>query len=152
MTDIRIDAPGAGQWVMDRAGGVFMPVYDHSFTRHDRRDGSIRGGFVLCQYLGASMAVHCAGDDKHWCNRELLWVVFYYAFVQLNCIKLFAPLRSDDDRKMAMWLRAGWALETVLTDAYALGVHMMVLTMVKDACPWLNYQPKEWRVGHKEAA
>lgn len=146
MTDIKINAPGAGQWVMDRAGGVFMPGHDNVFSRH-REDGAIRGGFVLAHYLGASMTVHCAGDDKHWCNRDLLWLIFHYAFVQLGCIKMLCVPRSDDHRKLTMWLRAGWQLETVVKDVFAPGVHMMVLFMTKDTCPWLNYQPREWCAG-----
>lgn len=153
MTDIRINMPGAGKWVMDRVGGVFTPLYDHSFTRH-RADGAVRGGFVLCQYLGASMTVHTAGEDKHWCSRELLWLVFHYAFIQLGCSKMICPTRSDAHDKLAMWTRAGWELETIVRDVYAPGVHMMVMTMTKASCPWLDYEPQEWRSLHcsKDAA
>lgn len=140
--DIRIDEPGAGQWVMDRCGGAFSPLHDHSFTTH--RDGQIIGGFVLCQYLGNSITVHMAGDDKFWCSRDLLWLIFHYAFEQLGCYKALAPLRSDQHRVIAMDTRAGWNLEAVVRDAYAPGVHMLILGMTKASCPWLKHTPRSW--------
>jgi RimJ/RimL family protein N-acetyltransferase len=150
---ILIDEPGAGQWIMDRCEGVFRPGMDHSFSSHDTdKDNKILGGFVLNQYLGASMSVHMAGDDKHWCNRELLWLVFDYAFNQLGCTKMLAPVQSDNYAAISQDLRAGWHLETVIRDVYAPGIHMMVLAMAKDDCPWLDYKPKTWVSNAKRKA
>jgi hypothetical protein len=145
VTDIRINAPGAGDWIMSRVGGVFTPRYDHSFARF--LGSNVRGGFVLTQYLGNSMTVHMAGDDKRWCNRELLWLVFHYAFIQLGCSKLLSPMAADDEVSMPMQIRAGWQIEAVVKDVYAPGRHMLVLTMSREACPWLNYRPKDWQDG-----
>lgn len=149
MSDIRIDAPGAGDWIMSRVNGRFDSAVDHSFSSHDG-SGAVLGGFVLCQYLGHSMTIHMAGDDAQWCSRELLWLPFHYAFTQLGCGKMLAPVRSDNYDALSMDLRAGWELETVIHDVYAPGVHMMVLSMVKATCPWLDYTPKQWRVGAGE--
>jgi hypothetical protein len=142
MREILIDAPGAGDWVMKRAEGIFTPGYDHSFTTH--RDGVLLGGFVVCSYLGNSVTVHMAGEDKHWCSRNLLWAVFNYTFDQLGCYKALAPLRSDHHRIIAMDMRAGWGLEAVVRDAYAPGVHMLIMGMTRATCPWLKYSPKSW--------
>lgn len=150
MRDIRIDEPGAGQWVMDRVGGAFNHAVDHSFTSHD--GDHIIGGFALSHYTGASMSVHMAGEDKHWCSKDLLWLVFHYAFVQLGCIKLLAPVRSDNFSAISMDLRAGWHLETVIRDVYEHGVHMLVLTMTEKTCPWLAHEPKAWRANNRRAA
>lgn len=150
MRTILIDAPGAGSWIMDRCEGVFNPLLDHSFSSHD--GAQMLGGIVLGQYLGASMLAHMAGEDKHWCNRELLWLVFDYAFNQLGCIKVLGAVRSDNHRAISVDLRGGWHLETVIGDVYAPGIHMMVMTMTKASCPWLNYQPKEWRANYRRVA
>lgn len=148
--EIRIDEPGAGEWVMDRAGGgIFNPDADHSFSSH--RDGQILGGFVLAGFFGSSWVMHQAGIDPHWCSRELLWLVFHYAFVQCGCTKVVGLVPSNNHHAMATNLRGGWILEAVIRDIVAEGIHMMVLTMTKDQCRWLNYQPKHWKSG-KEAA
>lgn len=150
MTDVRIDAPGAGQWVMDRLGGVFTPGFDHSFTRH-AEDGSVRGGIILSNYVGGSITAHMAGADKRWFNRELAWLVFDYAFNQLGVHKMLAPISSKNSRILAIDMRGGWTLEAVVQDAYAVGEHMMILTMTKATCPWLRYQPKQWRSNRRVA-
>jgi hypothetical protein len=149
---ICIDAPGDGQWIMERVTGVFTPELDHSFAVHvDNDDGQILGGFALCQYLGASITIHVAGTmGKRWLTRELLWLVFDYAFNQLKCRKVIAPVRSDNYLGLSMDFRAGWNLEAVIHNAYDDGVHMMVLTTTKDKCPWLNYKPRKWRSGAVE--
>lgn len=145
MSDIRIDAPGAGEWVMQRAEGYFRDGWDHAFTSH--RGDKILGGIVLSGYLGGSIAVHMAAEDRRWCSRDLLWLAFHYAFEQLQCIKVLAPLRSDNYKALEINLRSGWQIEAVLRDAFP-GAHMLVLSMTKDACPWLDYSPRAW----KEAA
>lgn len=151
MSSIRIDAPGAGDWVMDRVDGAFFPGHDHSFTTHDD-EGEIQGGFVLCQYLGVSATIHAAGNRPiRWCSRELLWMVFDYAFNQCGCRKLIAPVRSDNHYAMSMYMRAGWDIETVIRNVYPTA-HMLVLTMTKDTCRWLDYNPRTWRSGKEPSS
>lgn len=140
--EILIDAPGDGEWIMQRVAGVFVPRTDHSFATH--RDGQILGGFVVGSYFGRSMTVHMAGEDKHWCSRELLWLIFEYAFNQNNCHKMVTPVRSDNALALSLDLRAGWQLETAIDDLYEPGVHMMILTMTREQCRWLNYRPRQF--------
>jgi RimJ/RimL family protein N-acetyltransferase len=141
---IRIDAPGAGAWIMRRCEGRFSQDTDHSISNW--RDGKIAGGFVLSDYTGASMTVHMAGDDEHWCSRDLLWMVFHYAFVQLGCRKLIAPVRSNNYAALAIDLRGGWRIEAIVRDAYP-DAHMFLLTMDREHCPWLKIKPKGWIYG-----
>jgi hypothetical protein len=151
MTDLRINEPGAGEWVMARLNAVFTPKQDNVFSSYDS-DGNIMGGFVLSHFIGGSITVHMAAQDKHWCSRDLLWIIFHYAFEQLGCYKMLTPLSSKMHDVIAMDLRAGWVLEAVVRDAYAPGEHMLILGMTKEACRWLNYKPKHWVPGKQEAA
>jgi hypothetical protein len=142
---ILINAPGAGKWIMDRVQGAFMEERDSSITTHDD-EGNIRGGFAFCDYLGASMTVHMAGNDEKWCSKDLLWMAFHYAFVQLGVRKLIAPVASNNYHALAIDLRGGWKLETVIEDAYP-DAHMMVLTMTRASCPWLRIIPENYGSG-----
>lgn len=142
MVDVRIDAPGAGAWIMERAEGYFRDGWDHSFSTHE--DDRILGGFALVGYLGASMTIHMASDDTRWFSRELAWLTFHYAFVQLGCRKLIAPVRSDNYLAMSLNLRAGWQIETAIRDVFP-NAHLMILSMTQDTCPWLDYKPRQWR-------
>ena len=74
MREIRIDSPGAGDWIMERAGGYFRDGVNHSFSTHRldaNGDGVILGGFALVGYTGAAMTMHMAGRDKSWFSRDL---------------------------------------------------------------------------------
>ena len=149
MIEIRIDEPGAGEWVMNLSGGSFNPNGDHSFCSF--KDNEIIGGFVCAGYFGASWTMHQAGIDPRWCSRELLWMVFDYVFNQTNCIKAVGLVRSDNHRALATNLRGGWILEAVLRDMFGPGIHMMVLTMTREQCRWLDYKPQHWK-SNKAAA
>ena len=149
MREIRIDAPGAGDWIMQRAGGVFTPSHDHSFATF--RDGRIVGGFALCSYLVASMTIHAAGSDEKWCSRDLLWMVFDYAFCQLGLHKLIAPVPSSNTRALKVDLQAGFIVEALITHAAADG-DLMLLTMTREQCRWLAITPRRWRVGSLKVA
>jgi len=140
--EIRIDDPGAGEWLSEQAHGLFTPGRDHTFTSH--RDGKLLGGFMVQHYIGNSMQVHAAGISKYWASRELFWLVSDYIFNQLGCYKAIAMIRSDNDSSLAFTLRAGGSVEAVIKDAFASGVHLVMVTMTKDACPWLDYKPKRW--------
>jgi hypothetical protein len=74
-----------------------------------------------------------------------MWMVFHYAFNQMRCTKLFAPVKSDMYDVISMDLRAGWRLETSLRDVFDDDTHLLILSMTKDTCPWLDYTPTKWR-------
>jgi RimJ/RimL family protein N-acetyltransferase len=146
---VRIDEPGAGAWIMERVGGFFSEGRDHAFSSH--RGDQMLGGIALTDYLGGSMAMHMAGEDTRWFTRELAWLAFHYAFEQLGCHKVFGPVQSDNYRALATNLRGGWTIEAVLRGAFG-DADMVVLSMTKDSCPWLNYVSREWRPALKEVA
>lgn len=147
---VRIDEPGAGAWIMERVDGNFSEDRDHAFSSH--RGEQILGGIALTSYLGGSIALHMAGGSPNWCTRELLWLVFHYSFEQLGCRKVFGPVRSDNWHAIATNLRGGWTIDAVLRDAFD-DAHMVVMSMTKEACPWLKHTPREWRPGaFKEVA
>lgn len=148
MREIKIDAPDAGAWIMERVEGTFRDGVDHCFSTHE--DGEILGGFALTGYMGLAMSIHMAARDKRWFSRELAWLAFHYPFVQLGVRKMIAPVRSDNSHSMMLCRRFGWQEEARLRDLFP-GADLVILTMTKDQCRWLGYKPRRWQAG-KEAA
>lgn len=140
---VRVNYPGDGAWIMDRVGGRFIPGYDHSLANHDGL-GIILGGFVFNNYMGNSIFVHDAGAVKHWCSRELLRMIFAYAFHQLGVAKVYASVAQDNPHALQLDLRAGFRLEGRLGDAVAPGVDMLILSMTENTCPWLRQRQKHY--------
>lgn len=140
MKQIRINAPGAGERIVELSGGHnFDYGVDHSISTWD--GDTFLGGFVFNQYVGNAIAVHDGADHPHWCSRDLLWTIFHYAFKQLHCGVLVAPTPSNNHTALALNLRAGFKLETLVRDLIRPGVHLMVLTMRETDCRWLRIIP-----------
>lgn len=142
--EIKINAPGAGAWIMQRADGHFVPGYGHSLSTH--HDGEIQGGFVLDGFTGVCACVHMAGERPGWATPDLLWMLFDYAFNQLGVKKLLGMVRSDNYPALSLDLRGGWRVETLVRDMYGEGVHAFILYMKPEFCRWLNHVPKGWVV------
>jgi hypothetical protein len=140
---ILIDAPNAGNWIMERVGGWVVPAVDHSFATY--HGAQILGGFVVCEFLGNSMRAHMAAEDPRWFSRELAWLVCDYVFNQIGCGKMVTGVRSDNFAVLFMCRRAGWQVETSVADLYEPGVDMVILAMYPGSCSWLNYRPKLFR-------
>jgi L-amino acid N-acyltransferase YncA len=133
-----------GVWIMQRVGGVFNHITDQCIALH--RDGRIRGGVVYTGFLHASIMLHMAGSEDNWATRDFLWMVFDYAFNQLGVRKLVGLVPSNNTRAISVDLRLGFRLEGRLTEMLAdPDEDLLILTMVKNHCKWLNVVPKHYR-------
>jgi hypothetical protein len=146
MSKILINNPGDGEWVMEHCFGTFYPLNDHVIANHSD-DGRIKGGFVFCSFMGAAAQIHMAGVGPGWCTRDLLWMAFHYAFVQLGLRKLVGLVASNNSVALEQDLRGGWTLEAIVKDVYVDGADMLVLTMTKAECRWLRIKPSGYRPG-----
>ena len=143
MIEIKINSPGAGEWIMKHAGGTFVPGYGQVLATY--KNDELLGGFVLSDYTTNCMVVNMAGKSPGWATVDLLWMLFDYAFNQMKVKKLLAMVSSDNSASMSQCLRAGWQVETLIKDLYGDNVHGFILAMTPDACVWLSYTPKTWR-------
>jgi RimJ/RimL family protein N-acetyltransferase len=82
--------------------------------------------------------LHIAADpSKRWMNREYLWFVFYFPFVQLGVTKIIAPVESTNEVCSRFVEHIGFTLEATLKDCAPKG-DMLIYTMKPDQCRWLN--------------
>ena len=86
---------------------------------------------------GASIMLHMAAIGKRWLNREYLWFVFYYPFIQLSLTKIISPVESDNTDCCRFIEHIGFTLEATLKDAAPNG-DLLIYTMTKDQCKWLS--------------
>jgi hypothetical protein len=143
---ILINHPVDGEWIMETVGGAFVRGRDHSIANHDQT--GLLGGFVLNNYTGNAIFVHDAGRVKTWFSRDLAWMLFDYAFHQLGVAKVIGPVAADNFHALNVNLRGGFRIETVIADAMAPGVDMLLLTMVEADCRWLRHRPMNYCSGN----
>lgn len=106
--------------------------------------GNLMGGVLFKNFTGASINIHCASFRVNWLSRDLLWVLFDYAFNQLGCLKVFGPVPSNNTAALAFDYKVGFKYVTTVPGVF-LDADLVVLEMDRASCRWLNIQPRHLR-------
>lgn len=137
---IRFNDPVAGARVAEMAQAPYGSG-DVAISNH-RDDGTLLGGVVLTNHTGASFFIHQAAHDPRWLTRDMLWAIFHYPFVQCGCRSLIGMTPSENAQALAVAMKVGFEVETVIRDCLPGGEHLIVTRMWRDKCRWLNWKPK----------
>ena len=119
---------------------MFNPNVDPVISRTDE-EGKLLGGGIYDGFTGTCIFIHQAGFSKRWMSRDLLWVAFDYPFNQLGCYKVCGTIPSTNPELLDINLRLGFTIEAMIGGAYP-GGDMLVLSMTREACPWLKLKPR----------
>lgn len=114
------------------------------------RNGIITAGVVFNQHrplLNIELTIASVGD-KRWCNREVLWWIFAYPFLQLKCKRVTALVDSTNQPVQAFLCRVGFHQEGILRQGYPPNGDAVIFGMLKDECRWLE----NGRDVHRKAA
>lgn len=121
---------------------LYNPLYDVVISRE--KNGVLLGGSIYYDYTGKSISMHIAGFAPAWISRDLLWVTFDYAFVQLGCRYVFCQIRSSNTEAINTALRTGFVQETTIPDVFLDG-DLIIYRMRRENCRWLNLKPRSIR-------
>lgn len=130
-----------GPWMMFRLKGEWFPGRGHIIGLWDDQTCSPLAACLYEGFNGASILLHIAAEGKRWMNREYLWFVFYYPFVQLGVNKIIAPIESTNTSCSKFVEHIGFSLEATLVGAAPNG-DLLIYTMSKDECRWLELGKK----------
>jgi RimJ/RimL family protein N-acetyltransferase len=137
---IRFNHPADGDELTLLPGG-FNPKVDRCVARL-APDGKLLGGVTYEKYTNVSICMHVRSFDKHWLTRDLLWVIFHYPFVQLNCLKVLGFLYSSNQIALEFDKKIGFKEEYRIKDACPDGADLVVMSMLREDCRWLNIEPR----------
>lgn len=85
---------------------------------------------------GASIMLHiAAAPGRRWMNKEYLWFVFYYPFVQLKVRKIIGPAEAENKIACRFIEHIGFTLEATLKDAAPKG-DINIYTLTAEQCKW----------------
>jgi len=125
-----------GPWVCSRTGGQWVDGMGSAIGL--QKNGEIIAGVVYDNWNGAQIMMHVASDgSKRWLNREFLWFVFYYPFVQLGAKRITGLVAETNKEARKFDENLGFELETTLKDAHPDG-DLLVYKMTPDKCRWLK--------------
>jgi len=136
---IVLDDAEHGAAIADRAGTHFVPRLHRCISRTSA--GNLVGGVIYTNYNPRAMTLHTAAWDKHWLNRDMLWTIFAYPFLVLEVEKLVAFVPSTNEHALEFDKRIGFVEETKIRDVVPDG-DMVILSMRREHCRWLNWQPR----------
>jgi hypothetical protein len=127
-------------------GATFNPLVDICIARHGRN--GLMGGVLCSNYTGrgGSVSMHVAGMQPHWVSHDLLWVSFDYPFNQLGVKKIFGQVPVSNKQAIDFDLKLGFRPELVIKDVYP-DCDMLLLSMYREHCRFLDMQPRSLRRG-----
>lgn len=132
-----------GDAIAKAAHTSYNPRADQIISRVDA-EGELLGGVIFQAYTGASIHVHMAGFRDNWCNRDLIWCIFHYAFDQLECKKVFGQVSEANVKALEIDLKLGFKIVAKVDDVFPEGA-CLVLAMSREDCRWLKIKPRSLR-------
>jgi RimJ/RimL family protein N-acetyltransferase len=124
-----------------QAAGFLTGPKDVVISRTDNY-GGLLGGVVLYDFTGRAISMHVAGFAPNWINKDLLWVVFHYPFVQLECASIFCQIKSSNEKAIRFVDRIGFEPEVIIRDVFPGNVDLVVRRMYATTCRWLGLRPR----------
>lgn len=144
---IRFNDPHGTKLISWGCGTPFVPGVYQSIARYSDRDDTLMGGVLYTDFHApASCQIHVASFQKKWLNREMLWIIFDYAFSQVE--KLVAPLRGDNEIAIAFDEHMGFKLETRVEDTFPGNVPTLIYGMYKEDCKFLKWKKPKLNIAY----
>jgi RimJ/RimL family protein N-acetyltransferase len=135
--------------ICEASGATYNQAVDPSIARVEGE--TLLGGCVYQDYSGSNGSIwaHVASFAPRWLNPDMLYVMFHYPFVQLDCRKLFGTVPASNTAALKFDLKLGFEIEQTIKDVYPDG-DMLLVSMYRNNCRWLGIKPRS--IQNREAA
>ena len=105
-------------------------------------NGRLIAGVVFSDYNGVNIQMHVASDgSRNWMTRELLWMVFDYAFNQAKVKRITGLVGEGNIEARNFDEHIGFVVETTLESAHPTG-NLIVYKMFREDCRWLKIRSR----------
>ena len=137
---ILVNDEACGQAIATEAGTDYNPRAHANFCRV--RNGKLMGGVIYSSYTRESIALHMAGWDPHWANRDMLYVAFDYPFNQLGVKRIFGLVPESNLKALEIDLKLGFKIVNRVEGVFPDNVAAMILCMERGECRFLGIKPR----------
>ena len=135
---MKIIVTGQDQRVADFVSkGIGCSSFSNFSTVGLESDGELIAGVVYAEFNGRSITCHIYGIGKTWLNREFLWFIFHYPFVQLNVCRITVIIESSNRVSINFVEKLGFIQEATLLKAGSSG-DLHIYRMFREECKWLK--------------
>lgn len=101
------------------------------------KDGKIVAGVVYSDFNGRNILAGIAGEGKHWLNRDFLWYMFYYPFMQAGVERITARVEANNLQSQRFVEKLGFELEFSMERAGRFG-DLLIYRMFREDCRYLE--------------
>lgn len=136
-----------GVQIAEAVNAVFSPNVETVISRSENFE--LYGGVIYDLYSGSSICMHNAGFKSNWANRSLLWLVFAYPFLQLNCKIVIARVPSTNAQALKLNEHLGFKELCRIPDAVPDG-DIVIMVMRREECRWLQMKQPVFQVMQHE--
>jgi RimJ/RimL family protein N-acetyltransferase len=126
------DPEVVGPWIAERSGWTWSPQRGTAIGQI--LNGRLAAGIMFEDYTGPNVVAHIAAERI---TAGFLRALFNYAFVQLGCRRMTAPVHSNNLTARQFVAKLGFQIEATLSDAQPLGDIIIYRLWSKD-CRWLE--------------
>lgn len=113
-------------------------------------NNKIIAGVIYTNYNKANIVCGIAIDGK--INRDFLWFIFYYPFMQEKVNRITTYVESDNVTSQRFTTHLGFELESVMKRAGRNGGDLLVFRMFKENCKFLGHRYVPKKVLQQKAA
>lgn len=110
---------------------------------HVREPDTLMGGFIFFNYTHESIWVDVASFQPNWLNREMIFQLFAYPFLQLEVKRMFGQIATTNFRSIRFAYRLGFKGITIIPKVYRGGVDALVIGIERDDCKYIPLRPAQ---------
>lgn len=103
----------------------------------DENDKLVAGVIFESFATGARCSMHCAGEGKNWCTRELLTVCFEYVFNTAKCKVILNTVSANNAKSLKFTKHIGFTEIGRVRDG-AGDCDLVLLELHRDDCRWIG--------------
>lgn len=129
-----------GDEIAKLAGTSFNPKSGTSICRH--RGDERLGGVIFTHFTRESIAIHSAGWNPHWINRDLVFVTFDYPFNQLGVKRIFGQVPETNLHAQEFNVKVGFKYVARIEGVFPHNVACLVMCLERDECRFLGTKPR----------
>lgn len=133
------DKQRVNEWVWPRIGRERPFAPDACYEAIGvEEDGKLIAGVVFDSFAkNARCSMHCAGEGKRWCSRQLLELCFKYAFEYANVNVVVNTVAADNADSIRFTKHVGFE-EMCRIPGGSGDTDLIIFALHRDKCRWLG--------------
>jgi hypothetical protein len=130
--DLIYDAEVIGPWIAERSGWTWSPQRGTAIGQVLNQ--RLVAGIMFEDFTGPNVVAHIAAERM---TAGFLRALFHYAFVQLGCLRMTAPVWSNNLTARRFVAKLGFEKEATLSHAQPHG-DIIIYRLWQQDCQWLE--------------